>query len=48
MPSPNEKILMHISNFRPVKRVGAMYWNLFRKGIKRMLPSKLLLVEEEA
>jgi N-acetyl-alpha-D-glucosaminyl L-malate synthase BshA len=42
--SPNEKIMMHISNFRPVKRVQDVV-QIFAKVNKR-LPSKLLLVGE--
>ncbi|HWV56770.1 MAG TPA: N-acetyl-alpha-D-glucosaminyl L-malate synthase BshA, partial [Longimicrobiales bacterium] len=40
--SPDEKIIMHISNFRPVKRVD----NVVRvfAGIRGRLPAKLLLV----
>lgn len=41
---PEEKILMHISNFRPVKRVGDVI-ELFAK-VQESLPSKLLLVGE--
>lgn len=40
----NEKILMHISNFRPVKRVSDVI-DIFEKVSKR-LPAKLLLVGE--
>ncbi|MHA7963475.1 N-acetyl-alpha-D-glucosaminyl L-malate synthase BshA [Paenibacillus sp. CAU 1782] len=42
--APNEKILMHISNFRPVKRVSDVV-DIFEKVSKR-LPAKLLLVGE--
>lgn len=42
--SPNEKILMHISNFRPVKRVGDVV-DIFAK-VSHELPAKLLLVGE--
>lgn len=42
--APNEKILMHISNFRPVKRVSDVV-DIFEKVSKRV-PSKLLLVGE--
>ncbi|CAM3972380.1 N-acetyl-alpha-D-glucosaminyl L-malate synthase BshA [Paenibacillus alkaliterrae] len=42
--APNEKILMHISNFRPVKRVGDVI-EIFER-VSRKLPSKLLLVGE--
>lgn len=42
--SPDEKILMHISNFRPVKRVGDVV-DIFAK-VSRELPAKLLLVGE--
>ena len=42
--APHEKILMHISNFRPVKRVGDVV-DIFEKVSKR-IPSKLLLVGE--
>ncbi|QAY66134.1 N-acetyl-alpha-D-glucosaminyl L-malate synthase BshA [Paenibacillus protaetiae] len=42
--APHEKILMHISNFRPVKRVGDVI-DIFAKVSER-LPSKLLLVGE--
>ncbi|MEK3881420.1 N-acetyl-alpha-D-glucosaminyl L-malate synthase BshA [Paenibacillus sp. PL2-23] len=41
---PEEKILMHISNFRPVKRVGDVI-DVFAKVCKDV-PSKLLLVGE--
>ncbi|WP_168119125.1 N-acetyl-alpha-D-glucosaminyl L-malate synthase BshA [Paenibacillus sp. HB172176] len=41
---PNEKILMHISNFRPVKRVGDVI-DIFDRVSKR-IPAKLLLVGE--
>src|SRR5690606_27193572 len=39
---PEEKLIMHISNFRPVKRVD----NVVRvfAGIRGRLPAKLLLV----
>ncbi len=42
--APNEKILMHISNFRPVKRVGDVI-DIFEK-VHQKIPSKLLLVGE--
>lgn len=42
--APHEKILMHISNFRPVKRVSDVV-DIFERVSKR-LPSKLLLVGE--
>jgi len=42
--APNEKILMHISNFRPVKRVSDVI-DIFEK-VQRKLPAKLLLVGE--
>ncbi|KQO17361.1 N-acetyl-alpha-D-glucosaminyl L-malate synthase BshA [Paenibacillus sp. Leaf72] len=42
--SPNEKILMHISNFRPVKRVSDVI-EIFQQVAKKV-PSKLLLVGE--
>lgn len=41
---PNEKILMHISNFRPVKRTCDVV-DIFAKVAKKV-PSKLLLVGE--
>jgi len=41
---PDEKILMHISNFRPVKRVGDVV-DVFARVSKR-IPAKLLLVGE--
>ncbi|GAB6929994.1 N-acetyl-alpha-D-glucosaminyl L-malate synthase BshA [Paenibacillus sp. JCM 10914] len=41
---PSEKILMHISNFRPVKRVGDVI-EIFNK-VQAHLPAKLLLVGE--
>jgi len=41
---PHEKILMHISNFRPVKRVHDVV-DIFRK-VLREVPSKLLFVGE--
>ncbi|OMF33827.1 N-acetyl-alpha-D-glucosaminyl L-malate synthase BshA [Paenibacillus sp. FSL H8-0548] len=41
---PNEKILMHISNFRPVKRVSDVV-DIFAR-IADKIPSKLLLVGE--
>ncbi|AJY77138.1 N-acetyl-alpha-D-glucosaminyl L-malate synthase BshA [Paenibacillus beijingensis] len=40
----NEKILMHISNFRPVKRVGDVI-DVFKR-VREHVPSKLLLVGE--
>ncbi|CAH1218323.1 N-acetyl-alpha-D-glucosaminyl L-malate synthase [Paenibacillus plantiphilus] len=40
----NEKILMHISNFRPVKRVSDVI-DIFAK-VQEQVPSKLLLVGE--
>jgi N-acetyl-alpha-D-glucosaminyl L-malate synthase BshA len=40
----DEKILMHISNFRPVKRVGDVV-DVFAKVVKEV-PSRLLLVGE--
>lgn len=42
--APDEKILMHISNFRPVKRVMDVI-DVFNK-VNARLPSKLLLVGE--
>ncbi|WP_025692677.1 N-acetyl-alpha-D-glucosaminyl L-malate synthase BshA, partial [Paenibacillus zanthoxyli] len=42
--SPNEKILMHISNFRPVKRVGDVV-DIFDRVAKE-IPARLLLVGE--
>ncbi|NGZ74272.1 N-acetyl-alpha-D-glucosaminyl L-malate synthase BshA [Saccharibacillus alkalitolerans] len=42
--SPDEKILMHISNFRPVKRVPDVI-DVFHR-VNREMPSKLLLVGE--
>ncbi|MBE0335852.1 N-acetyl-alpha-D-glucosaminyl L-malate synthase BshA [Paenibacillus sp. 23TSA30-6] len=41
---PNEKIMMHISNFRPVKRVGDVL-DIFER-VQRKVPAKLLLVGE--
>ncbi|WP_438351235.1 N-acetyl-alpha-D-glucosaminyl L-malate synthase BshA [Paenibacillus sp. FA6] len=41
---PDEKILMHISNFRPVKRVSDVI-DIFAK-VNEEIPSKLLLVGE--
>ena len=41
---PDEKILMHISNFRPVKRVSDVI-DIFTK-VNEVIPSKLLLVGE--
>ncbi|MEV5028353.1 N-acetyl-alpha-D-glucosaminyl L-malate synthase BshA [Paenibacillus sp. LPE1-1-1.1] len=42
--APNEKILMHISNFRPVKRVGDVV-DIFAR-VSEKVPAKLLLVGE--
>ncbi|OAB44308.1 N-acetyl-alpha-D-glucosaminyl L-malate synthase BshA [Paenibacillus glacialis] len=42
--NPDEKILMHISNFRPVKRVSDVV-DIFAK-VNKMVPSKLLFVGE--
>jgi len=42
--SPDEKILMHISNFRPVKRVSDVV-DIFAK-VNKVIPSKLLFVGE--
>lgn len=42
--APNEKILMHISNFRPVKRVSDVV-DIFAK-VSQQIPTKLLLVGE--
>ncbi|AOZ91317.1 N-acetyl-alpha-D-glucosaminyl L-malate synthase BshA [Paenibacillus crassostreae] len=42
--NPNEKILMHISNFRPVKRVSDVV-DIFAK-VNKVIPSKLLFVGE--
>ncbi|CAM2797307.1 N-acetyl-alpha-D-glucosaminyl L-malate synthase BshA [Paenibacillus sediminis] len=42
--SPNEKILMHISNFRPVKRVNDVV-DIFEK-VNKEVPSRLLFVGE--
>lgn len=42
--APHEKILMHISNFRPVKRVGDVV-DIFAR-VSEKLPAKLLLVGE--
>ncbi|MFB4327261.1 N-acetyl-alpha-D-glucosaminyl L-malate synthase BshA [Paenibacillus sp. CR_12] len=41
---PNEKIMMHISNFRPVKRVGDVL-EIFAQ-VQEQIPAKLLLVGE--
>jgi N-acetyl-alpha-D-glucosaminyl L-malate synthase BshA len=41
---PHEKIMMHISNFRPVKRVGDVL-DIFER-VQRKVPAKLLLVGE--
>ncbi|MGO4374731.1 N-acetyl-alpha-D-glucosaminyl L-malate synthase BshA, partial [Paenibacillus sp. MCAF20] len=41
---PHEKVLMHISNFRPVKRVGDVI-DIFAKVAEKM-PAKLMLVGE--
>ncbi|HEX7056977.1 MAG TPA: N-acetyl-alpha-D-glucosaminyl L-malate synthase BshA [Bacilli bacterium] len=41
---PREKIIMHISNFRPVKRLGDVI-AIFRR-VNEAIPSKLLLVGE--
>ncbi|MUT65450.1 N-acetyl-alpha-D-glucosaminyl L-malate synthase BshA [Paenibacillus sp. NEAU-GSW1] len=41
---PHEKVLMHISNFRPVKRVSDVI-DIFARVAKR-IPAKLLLVGE--
>lgn len=41
---PEEKVLMHISNFRPVKRVSDVV-DVFEK-VNRQVPSKLLFVGE--
>ncbi|HEY0827784.1 MAG TPA: N-acetyl-alpha-D-glucosaminyl L-malate synthase BshA [Bacilli bacterium] len=41
---PNEKILMHISNFRPVKRVGDVV-EIFAK-VNEQIPSHLVFVGE--
>jgi len=41
---PHEKILMHISNFRPVKRLQDVVQIFYR--IQKQIPSKLLLVGE--
>mgnify|MGYP000911622189 FL=1 len=42
--SPGEKVLMHISNFRPVKRAGDVI-DIFAR-VNRRIPSRLLLVGE--
>src|SRR5690606_27961320 len=42
--APHEKIVMHISNFRPVKRVGDVI-DIFAK-VSQNIPAKLLLVGE--
>ena len=42
MASPHEKIVTHISNFRPVKRIVDVI-NIF-KGITETLPAKLIMV----
>lgn len=42
--APDEKILMHISNFRPVKRVPDVIDVFYR--VNKSMPSKLLLVGE--
>lgn len=41
---PHEKIMMHISNFRPVKRVGDVL-DIFDR-VQQKVPAKLLLVGE--
>lgn len=40
--SPKEKILIHISNFRPIKRIGDVV-KIFR-NVQKEIPSRLLLV----
>jgi len=42
--APGEKVLMHISNFRPVKRVGDVV-DIFAR-VNAKMPSRLLLVGE--
>ncbi|MFC7682053.1 N-acetyl-alpha-D-glucosaminyl L-malate synthase BshA [Paenibacillus sp. GCM10028914] len=42
--APGERVLMHISNFRPVKRVGDVV-DIFAR-VSEQVPSKLLLVGE--
>lgn len=42
--APGEKVLMHISNFRPVKRVGDVV-DIFAR-VNAKIPSRLLLVGE--
>jgi len=41
---PNEKVLLHVSNFREVKRVGDVI-DIFER-VQRIMPAKLLLVGE--
>ena len=40
--APNEKILMHISNFRPVKRIGDIV-RVF-EGVAKQIPARLMLI----
>ncbi len=40
--APNEKILMHISNFRPVKRIGDII-RVF-EGVAQQIPARLMLI----
>ncbi len=42
LAAPDEKLVMHISNFRPVKRVTDVV-GIF-EGIQRQLPARLLLI----
>ncbi|HEX7065692.1 MAG TPA: N-acetyl-alpha-D-glucosaminyl L-malate synthase BshA [Bacillales bacterium] len=42
--SPDEKVLVHISNFRPVKRVPDVV-KVFA-GVRKQMPAKLLLIGE--
>ncbi len=44
LASPNEKIIMHVSNFRPVKRVTDVV-RVFRR-INEEIPSRLIMVGE--
>jgi N-acetyl-alpha-D-glucosaminyl L-malate synthase BshA len=41
-PDPDTRIVIHVSNFRPVKRIGAVM-QIFAR-IRRQVPAKLLLV----
>ena len=44
MARPEERVITHVSNFRPVKRIGDVIEIFYR--IQKELPAKLMMVGE--